>query len=175
MNNLAELYRRMGRYAEAEPLFRDALEARVRVTGFDRRQTDRVRRNLIELYRAQGRTEDARPLIADMLAASRSNAERDAAHATELNDAAWQLLTVEPSELRDPAAALVFAQRACAKEEQNGGSELWNYLDTLALAWHMNGNTATAIETERKAISLLSADRPERARLEQNLAAFEGR
>ena len=173
MNNLGELYRDSGRYDEAEALFDSALEARVRITGFALRETDRVRRNLIDLYRMQGRTEDARPLIVDMLAAARENAEREDAHATELDDAARQLLTVEPPELRDPVAALAFARRACAQEEQRDGSELWSYLDTLALAWHLNGNTAVAIETESKAISLLSGDRPERARLEQNLAEFE--
>jgi len=175
MNNLGELYRDSGRYTEAEALFRDALQVRLRVTGFARRETDRVRRNLIELYRMQERTEDARPLIVDMLAAARENAEREDAHATELNDAARQLLTVEPSELRDPAAALGFARRACAQEEQHGGAELWDYLDTLALAWHMNGDTATAIETEKKAISLLPLESPERSALERNLAAYESR
>jgi non-specific serine/threonine protein kinase/serine/threonine-protein kinase len=175
MNNLGELYRDSGRLTEAEALFREALATRVRVTGFARRETDRVRRNLIQLYRMQGSAEQARPLIVDMLVAARENAERDDAHATELNDTAWQLLTVEPSELRDPAAALVFARRACAKEDESGGSELWNYLDTLALAWHMNGDTATAIETEKKAISLLPLESPERSALERNLAAYESR
>ncbi len=173
MNNLAVMYRDLGRYSEAEPLLVDALEKRIRVTGFAHRDTDRVRRNLIELYRAQGRTDDMRPLVVDMLETARLAAEREDALALEVNDYAWQLLTVEPVELRDPVRALEVAQRACALEEAAAGPELWNYLDTLALAWHMSGNAAAAVETERKALSLLPPDRPERAGLERQLAELE--
>jgi len=173
MNNLGVLCRDAGRHAEAEPLLADALERRIRVTGFAHRDTDRVRRNLIELYRAQGRIDDMRPLVVDMLETARIAAERDDALALELNDYAWQLLTVEPAQLRDPVRALEVARRACEMEVAGGGSELWNYLDTLALALHLNGDTTAAVETERKALALLPLDRPERDGLEHQLTMFE--
>jgi tetratricopeptide (TPR) repeat protein/tRNA A-37 threonylcarbamoyl transferase component Bud32 len=175
MNNLGVLYLNLGRYAEAERLLVEALETRLRVTGFAIRETDRVRRNLIRLYRAQGRTDQLRPLAADMLETARLLTEREDALASELNEYAWQLLTVEPAELRDPARALEVAQRACAKEEAGGGEELWNLLDTLALAWAETGNTAAAAETERRALALLPEGRPERESLQRQLEEFESR
>ena len=54
------------------------------------------------------------------------------------------------------------------------GFENPSYLDTLSLAYHLTGDTAKAIENQKKAISLLpegaSALRPS---LEANLAKFE--
>jgi tetratricopeptide (TPR) repeat protein len=173
MNNLAVLLRDEGRYEEAEPLLRQALDTRVRVTGPVHRETDRVRRNLIELYRLEGRTDALRPLVSDMLATVRSVAGREDALPSELNDAAWQLLTAEPEDLRDPASGLEIARRACELEEDRGGPELWNFLDTLALAWHLNGDTQAAVATERRALTSLPPGRPERAALKRQLAEFE--
>ena len=59
----------------------------------------------------------------------------DANDAT-LNVIAWSLLTIQPSSLRDPAAALTMAQRAV---ELNGGKSP-DFLDTLALAYFDNGD-----------------------------------
>lgn len=175
MNNLAVLCRDTGRSREAETLFQKALEIRRRVSGFSHPATQQVRRNLIALYEAQGRVADLRPLVADKLEAERMNAQREGASAEEMNEYAWDLLTVEPAELRDPARALEVARRACAKEQSASGPNLWNYLDTLALAFDRNGNLAEAIKTEKQALSLLSRDRPERAGLLQQLAGFEAR
>jgi hypothetical protein len=72
-----------------------------------------------------------------------------------LNDTAWDLLTFEYEELRDSRRALPLAERACLLEEANNGDRLWMYLDTLALAQHMTGDTAAAIETQKRAISLM--------------------
>ena len=67
------------------------------------------------------------------------------------------------------------AERACGKEEALGGGNLWMYLDTLALAQHRTGDTAKAIETEQRALSLIpeSADEATREELEINLRTFE--
>ena len=46
-------------------------------------------------------------------------------------------------------------------------------LDTLALAQHLTGDTAAAIKTEKKALSLLPADAPGRGDYEAALARFE--
>jgi tetratricopeptide (TPR) repeat protein len=175
MNNLAVLLRDAGRYGEAEPLFRDALERRRRVSGLAHPSTEQVRTNLIDMYRAQGRAADAAALMAEKLEAARMNAGREDAVSEVLNDAAWQLLTAEPAHLRDQAKALEFARRACAKEEAQRGPNLWNYLDTLALALQRNGDTAAAVEAEKRAIASLPPDRPERAGLVRQLAEFEAR
>lgn len=175
MNNLGVVCRDSGRYAEAEALFRNALETRKRVSGFAHPMTDQVRSNLSILYSMQGRTAEFLSLEAEKLEAGRIIAERGDATPEQANNYAWQLMTIEQVELRNPRKALEFAQHACAEEEANGGSNLWNYLDTLALAYHLNGDTAAAIETEKKALDLLSPDRPERAGLLQQLAEYETR
>ncbi len=46
------------------------------------------------------------------------------------------------------------------------------YLDTLSLAYHLTGDTAKAIENQKKAISLLPAD-ADRGEYEAALARFE--
>ena len=46
-------------------------------------------------------------------------------------------------------------------------------LDTLALAQYLTDDTPTAIETEKKALSLLPPDAPHRGDYEAALAKFE--
>ncbi|MFZ5774182.1 MAG: M48 family metalloprotease [Thermodesulfobacteriota bacterium] len=65
-----------------------------------------------------------------------------------LNNLAWLLLTTEIPGLRDPAQALILAQRAAAL----GGNAA--VLDTLALALWMNGRQAEAVEAEQAALAL---------------------
>ena len=48
-----------------------------------------------------------------------------------------------------------------------------NFLDTLAHAQHVTGDTPTAIRTQKKALSLLSSDAPKRSDFEATLARFE--
>jgi len=176
MNNLALLlYRDLRQYGEAERLLRTILDTRKRVLGFAHPDTERARANLIDVCRALGRTADVRQLAGEQLEARRIVAERPDATAGEINDYAWLLLTIEPATLQDPEEALRLAQRACAKEEQTSGPNLWNYLDTLALAWHRNGNTAEAVDTEAKALSLLPGTSPEREGLQRQLAEYEAR
>ena len=62
VSNLAELYRAEGRLAEAEPLYKRALEGRERVLGKEHPDTLTSVNNLAELYRAEGRLAEAKPL-----------------------------------------------------------------------------------------------------------------
>ncbi len=91
------------------------------------------------------------------------------ASARVLDVAAWHLLTNQHAELRDPARALPLARRAVDKA---GGVDPGT-LDTLALAQHLTGDTPAAIETEKKASSLLPPDAPGRGDYEAALAKFE--
>ncbi|MFO0836997.1 MAG: tetratricopeptide repeat protein [Phycisphaerae bacterium] len=93
----------------------------------------------------------------------------DKSRARTLNNAAWELLTVTPETLRDSRQALDFALQA----NQLSRHENPPYLDTLALAYHRTGETARAIETERKAISLLKPDAADRSDYENQLREFE--
>ena len=62
LNNLAGLYRAMGRHAEAEPLYLQAME--IRRTALGERHPDYAAslNNLAGLYRAMGRHAEAEPL-----------------------------------------------------------------------------------------------------------------
>ena len=70
LHNLALLYKTQGRYVEAEPLIKRALEASERVLGKEHPDTLRSVNNLAVLYRTQGRYAEAEPLSKRALAAS---------------------------------------------------------------------------------------------------------
>ena len=83
-------------------------------------------------------------------------------------------MTIEAPDLRDPAAALPLAERACALAEKRETYGRWNYLDTLALAQHMTGDTAKAIQTQKGALTLLPPEyHQQRKQFEQSLVEYE--
>ena len=93
------------------------------------------------------------------------------AGADELNGYAWALLTWEPPELRDPVAALPFAERAV--DVAGDESQRADCLDTLALALHLNGQNAEAIEAQRQTLALASENElRERNELVARLARY---
>ena len=103
----------------------------------------------------------------------RAVAERPAAGPSEWNGYANALLKSEIESLRRPAKALELALRATrATTEPNP-----LFLDTLAWAYFRNGDVASAIRTERQALSLVPVDNALgqglRSELEQGLAQFE--
>jgi esterase/lipase superfamily enzyme len=73
LNNLAELYRQQGRYAQAEPLMQRALATRERALGPDHSDVGTALTNLAGLYRTQGRTAEAEPLFERALAIPKSD------------------------------------------------------------------------------------------------------
>ncbi len=126
-------------------------------------------RNLVDVLKAEGKTDETRPLAAELLAHQRRLAEKPNARINDINAYAWALLTIEPADLRDPAAALPMAQKAV---EKSGGKNP-GIMDTLALAQQMSDDIDAAVETERNAIAFL----PEgpsalRAAMEQSLATY---
>jgi tetratricopeptide (TPR) repeat protein len=62
VNNLAYLFQSTGRYAEAEPLYRRALQARERVLGEEHPSTLSSVNNLAYLFQSTGRYAEAEPL-----------------------------------------------------------------------------------------------------------------
>ncbi|MCH8852578.1 MAG: tetratricopeptide repeat protein, partial [Planctomycetes bacterium] len=170
MGNLASLYNKQGRYDEAEPLFVKTLELRRRVLGEEHPDTMQSSANLLTVLVAQGKLDEARPLLAAKLDRLRRAAEQPEAGAKALNNYAWELLTIEPAGLRDPEAALELARRANDLTDHDNAL----YLDTLALAYHMTGDTARALETQEEALSLLTEDQESnRPEMEANLAKYK--
>ncbi len=63
LNNLAELYKERGKYAEAEPLYRRALAIREKFFGPEHPHVALLLSNLAELYRAQCKYNESLPLL----------------------------------------------------------------------------------------------------------------
>jgi tetratricopeptide (TPR) repeat protein/predicted Ser/Thr protein kinase len=129
---------------------------------------------LATYYRSVGRVDDAARLARQRVETLRRLMERGGERPQVLNDYARDLLTIEAPDLRDPAAALPLAERACALAEERGTYGRWTYLDTLALAQHRTGDTAKAIETQRRALGLIPPEyHQQRKELEERLAEYE--
>ncbi len=176
VSNLGLLYNSMERYEDAAPMFERSLPEKRRRLGAAHPRARMDMRGLAEAYLHLGRRDEAVALYGELLALDTAAADAKDATASVLNDAAWALLTHEIGGLRDPGRALGYAQRACEAERASGGSRLWTYLDTLALAQHSAGDDAAAVETQRQAISLLptpDADPEMRDRLAEYEAALD--
>ncbi|HMN42337.1 MAG TPA: serine/threonine-protein kinase [Phycisphaerales bacterium] len=173
--DLGLLYNSMGRYQDARRLLEASVAAKRRVLGMQDPFTVIAIQGLAATYEKLDRHADALTLHRELLGLQVAAAEKPDANAPMLNKVAWSLLTHKVEEVRDPARALVLAQRACEAESAAGGGNLWTYLDTLALAQHRTGDTAKAIQTEKRAISLIPKAIPEAdtADLMTALAAFE--
>lgn len=62
LNNLGDLYRKLGRYTDAEPLFKRALDIDEKVSGSEHTDTASSLNNLAFLYYDQGHYTEAEPL-----------------------------------------------------------------------------------------------------------------
>jgi tetratricopeptide (TPR) repeat protein len=124
---------------------------------------------LAALYAPAGQTAEARRLTVRALGLQKGLAERTHATATDLHLYARALLTAEPAELRDPAAALPHARRAV---EMTRGT-IPALLDTLALAYHLTGDHARAVTTAEQGLALLKPDAPARRDFAARLAKFK--
>lgn len=71
LNNLAKSYASVGRYEEAEPLFREALEIARNTIGTEHADYAIGLSNLADLLRATGRVEEAEPLYREALEITR--------------------------------------------------------------------------------------------------------
>ena len=114
--------------------------------------------------------DEARATMAELIQAKREAVGLSHRDPAVLNECARLLLTCEPADLRDPEAALAMAMRANAMTDY----EQRDYLDTLALAYHLTGEETKAAETQRQAVELLPpGDSIDRRQLEARLAQYE--
>ena len=175
ITNLGLLYNLMGRYDEAVEMFTTSLPIKRRVLGPEHPWTGIAMQGLATAYDHLDRHDDALPLWRELLELQTARAGSPDADAMTLNGAAWTLLTHGIEELREPERALGYAERACALEEAANGANLWAYLDTLALAQHLTSDTASAVQTQQRAIARMpspDADPEMAARLAEYEAAL---
>ncbi|MCK4340646.1 MAG: tetratricopeptide repeat protein [Phycisphaerae bacterium] len=149
MNSLGQVLEVQGKHAQAEELFRQTFEIDRRVLGPGHPGTRVPLTNLLRVLRAQGKLDETRPYVAEQIAQRRQAAQRPEADALTLKEYAWLLLLCEPADLRAPETALPIAMRAV---ELDGGRNA-DFLDTLAVAYHMTDNLERAIETQKKAVA----------------------
>ena len=148
---LAELYMAQDKHDEAQTHLEEILQSPIRDSFPDHSVILTSMRLLAELHASQDRMEKARVLVNDLLKSQRRRAERLDASAGSKSAYARTLLTCEPADLRDPAKALEMARQAVELTERTNAA----FLKTLALAHHLSGDTAKAIETQKEAIDRL--------------------
>ena len=158
-----------GRVDDVETVRREFIESIRRFHGEDAHQTLWATSALRDAFVAHGKIEEARPHTVEVIARAKRFTEAADADARSLNRYAMELLTCEPQDLRDPQAALPAAQRAVEMTEGKNAE----ILDTLALAYFMTGDLSAAIETQEKAVTLLSPGESElRMEREANLEKY---
>ncbi|MBK7403777.1 MAG: serine/threonine protein kinase [Phycisphaerales bacterium] len=158
MTNLGLVHNEMGRYEDAAKEFEVCLPVMRRVLGTEHQWTQNAMKGLADACMHLDRRAEAVALYSELREPRFAAADKPDASASTLNRVAWDLLTNDLEELRDPAKALGYARRACAAEAAAKGANLWAYLDTLALAQHLTGDNAGAVETQKRAIALMPAD-----------------
>jgi tetratricopeptide (TPR) repeat protein/tRNA A-37 threonylcarbamoyl transferase component Bud32 len=152
MSILARALEKMGSHKEAERILLERLDAERRGIG---ENTAAVCHSLSELGRlafVQGSLERARSYAVQLQEVGGVLAESRQATPEDVNDCAMMLLEFQPSELRDPVTALPLAQRAVELTEGKNPFQL----DTLAVAYHDAGDLSMAIETQKRAVGLIS-------------------
>ncbi|MBX3382588.1 MAG: serine/threonine protein kinase [Phycisphaeraceae bacterium] len=172
--NLALAVRGQGDNAQALSLFTHAWKTARRTMSPDHPTLWMITVWLLEAHEATGWQEGEDSLVPALLDMVRSAHVRPTITPSDLNGAAWFLLNVLPASLRDPASALAAAARACEAERAADGRDLWQYLDTLALAQSATGSPADAARTQREAISLIPAHGEKyRDEMQERLRTYE--
>jgi tetratricopeptide (TPR) repeat protein len=154
INELAELYRIRGQYAEAEPLFRKALAIRERVLGADDPAVAQSLNRLGLLLRNRGKYSEAEPLFRQSLEIwSKKSSEESSDVAQSLNNLAGDLL-----DKGKYAEAESLCRRSLAISEKLSGPgsvETARSLATLGLLQYKLGRYTEAKKTLLRSIDIM--------------------
>lgn len=125
---------------------------------------------LAEVLAAAGQKQQARAMAERALAFLKPLVDQPDVTQYDLQNYAWILVTTPFTELRSPARAEQYAQKAVGMTQGSDPS----VLDTLARAFEATGKLGQAVETEQKALGLLPPGGSDlRKELEANLARFK--
>jgi tetratricopeptide (TPR) repeat protein len=170
VHNLSRALAGQGRWSEAEPLAREVLEFRRRYYEATLDNTFLATRILAGILYEQGKYEQATRYVNELLADCESRTEQRELMARNLNRFSRNFLTDDPPEVRSPELGLLGAEKAV---ELSDGQKP-GFLDTLALAHHLNGDDAAAARIQRRAIEQLPTDDEARQKsFEERLAEYE--
>jgi tetratricopeptide (TPR) repeat protein len=143
LNDLAFLYKSMGRYAEAEPLYVRSLAIREQELGANHSDTSRILNNLANFYKSTGRYAEAEPLYVRSLAIKEK--ELGANHpstAISLNN----LANLYESTGRYAEAEPLYVRSLAIREQELGANhpDTAGILNNLALLYKSTGRYAEA-------------------------------
>lgn len=139
------------RYHEAEQEALELLDVYSGLSGVDSTDARQCLVRLASLATQQDALDRAAQYVERLKESCHRRAESPDVTALELNDCAWQMLTLRPPQLRSPSAALPLARRAVELTNRADPS----FLDTLALALAQSGDLQAAVDLQRTAIILL--------------------
>jgi serine/threonine protein kinase/tetratricopeptide (TPR) repeat protein len=175
--NLGKILTDAERPSEAMEFYRSGLGSFEKLSREDPSNQEFLRGRAMTLkYQAEaqsrlGRTQEARQSTADALGLFRTLAEHPDAPARAHREYAWHIVTTPFRDLQDAVAAVSHATKARQMTEASDPA----ILDTLALAYELNGDPSSAERTELQALALLS-DRDSAAHMQEelneNLARF---
>jgi tetratricopeptide (TPR) repeat protein len=173
-SELGPFYEKMERYDDARAAYETELQLRRNAQGVRHPRTWRTMRALTNAYLKMGRDVEALALCRELLEHLPARATDPNASSTALFTVAW-VLTRDIEGLRNPEKAVDFAQHAVNIAQERKKRLVYQYLDALALAQHQAGNTAQAIETEKRAISRIPkrANASDRTAYEAALRTYE--
>jgi tetratricopeptide (TPR) repeat protein len=175
LNNLANLYNAMGRYAEAEPLYVRSLSIREQQLGAEHPDMANSLNNLAELYRAMGRYQSAEPLLVRSLSINEQQLGGDHPHtALSLNNLAELYRMMGHYEEAEPLlvrSLSIYEQQLGAEHPDTAGS-----LNNLALVYDVMGRYPEAELLYVRALSIyeqhLGTDHPKTGNILNNLAGL---
>lgn len=150
MSDLGRLVEDKHQYNDAEALYRHVYEVDRKILGVDHPHTVLAMNDLLRVLRKAGKTQAIRPLVGERLERLKRIAEQPGARALALHAYAWELLSCEFEDMRDPEAALPLARRAVELDEGHDA----NMLVTLAQAYEATGDLEDAIGAQSKAVEI---------------------
>ncbi|MHC5115256.1 MAG: tetratricopeptide repeat protein [Planctomycetota bacterium] len=163
MAQVVALARDMDRHDEVCAALEIELSARRDAHGMRHAWPLRLMRDLGRAYENLGRHDDARALYRASLATLPETPDDADVSRVVLFHVGW-LLTRDVDGLRDPARAVGFAQRAVDVAQAEESRDTYKMLNLLALARHQSGDTARAVETQKRAIEAMPERVPARLR-----------
>nr|MBP9089826.1 tetratricopeptide repeat protein [bacterium] len=175
LNNLAELYRTQGRYADAEPLFKRSIAIRESKLGAEHPNVATSLNGLALLYKTQGRYADAEPLYKRSLAIlEKVNGQDHPDVATALNNLAALYQTQGPYADAEP----LYKRSLAIRESKLGADhpDVAISLGSLASLYVSQGRYADAEPLFKRSLAIqeskLGADHPDVATSLNDLASL---
>lgn len=153
LNNLAQSYHSMGRYAEAESLYRQALDIFARLSGTDDYNYAGCLSNLAWLYRTMGRYSEAEPFYIKALeTTAKFYGTQDSRYATSLNNLAQSYYSMGRYAEAEPL--YLQALNIIANTQGTNHPHYAISLDNLALLYHSMVRDIEAEQLYREALNI---------------------